>query len=228
MNNLLLCASIAIVFSLLTLTKKFFGKSGIIGFMGIATIMANIAACKSTTLLGLGATLGNVMFASNFLATDILTECYGKKEARKGVFFAIFSIVTFCLCTQLMLVFVPSSGDIAQASMETLFGLMPRITLASVSMFALSNVCDIKLYDWLKQKSHGKNMWLRNNVSTILCNGMENFAFYSIAFLGVMNVNQIVQAATSATIIEILIALCDTPFLYLATHKERAKIKAVA
>lgn len=228
MNNLLLCLAIVIVFSLLTLTKKLFGKAGIIGFMGIATIIANIATCKSVTLLGMGAALGNVMFASNFLSTDILTECYGKKEAKKGVFFAIFSIVTFCLCTQLMLLFTPNEFDIAQDSMRTLFGLMPRITLASVSMFALSNIADVRLYDWLRVKAKGRNMWLRNNVSTMLCNGLENFAFYAIAFLGVMGIDQIIQAAMSATIIEILIAICDTPFLYLATRKERKSNKAIA
>jgi len=59
-------------------------------------------------------------------------------------------------------------------------------------------------------------MWLRNNLCTIICNGGENFAFYLIAFVGLMPVSTILFMATSATIIEILIALCDTPFLYLS------------
>lgn len=218
MNNLLLAAAVVVTFSLLILAKKFFGKSGIIGFMGIATIMANIMICKSVTLLGIGATLGNVMFASNFLATDILTECYGVEEAKKGVRFAVFSILAFCLCTQMMLAFTPNASDFAQESMSTLFSLTPRITLASVAMFALSNIVDVRLYDFLKRKSGDKRMWFRNNLCTIICNGMENFAFYAIAF-GLSK--DVWVVGISATIIEVLIALCDTPFLYFATHKER-------
>ena len=59
-------------------------------------------------------------------------------------------------------------------------------------------------------------MWLRNNVSTILCNGTENFLFYTIAFLGVFGWSDIVSMSLTATAIEVIIALCDTPFLYLA------------
>ena len=221
MNNVLLVVAIVLTFSLLLVAKKLFGKSGIIGFMGFATIMANIMICKSVTMLGISATLGNVMFASNFLATDILTESYGVKEARKGVRFAIFAVLSFCVCSQLMLMFIPNEIDIAQASMQTLFSLTPRITLASVAMFALSNVLDVSLYEHLRVKTNGKHMWLRNNLSTMLCNGAENFAFYFIAFAGIFGIRDLLMMGASATIIEVLIAICDTPFLYIATKEER-------
>lgn len=221
MNNLLLIGAIVITFSLLLIAKKLFGEYGVIGFMGVATITANIMICKSVDLLGMSATLGNVMFASNFLATDILTECYGVKSARRGVGFAVFSIISFCLCTQLMLAFTPNSIDIAQDSMATLFSLTPRITIASVAMFALSNIMDVNLYEFLKCKTDGKYMWARNNISTILCNGCENFAFYFIAFAGIFGASALMSMALTATIIEVFVALCDTPFLYIATAEER-------
>ena len=85
-------------------------------------------------------------------------------------------------------------------------------------MFALSNIIDIRLYEWLRKKSDGKKMWLRNNLCTIICNGGENFLFYLIAFAGVIEIPVILSIALSATIIEILIALCDTPFLYLSRN----------
>jgi hypothetical protein len=222
MNNLLLVCAIVLVFSLLLIAKKLFGKSGVIGFMGLATIAANIMVCKSVTLLGLSATLGNVMFASNFLATDILTECYGVGSAKKGVRFAIFSIISFCVCTQIMLAFTPSEIDVAQESMQALFSLAPRITLASVAMFALANMVDVKLYEHLRKKTDGELMWLRNNLSTIVCNGMENFAFYFIAFAGIFDTKALISMGVTATVIEIAIALCDTPFLYVATKEERS------
>lgn len=216
MNNILLIVSIIGVFSIMLMIKKFFGKEGMIGWMGIASILANLLLVKSVDLLGIGATLGNVLFASNFLATDILTENYGYKEAKKGVRFAIASVIIFMIITQIALLYVPNAEDIAQSSFELLFGFVPRISLASVSMFALSNFIDIKLYEWLREKTKGKKMWLRNNVCTILCNGGENFLFYLIAFEGVMEMPVILSIALSATIIEILIALCDTPFLYIS------------
>jgi len=216
MNTLLLIGGIIATFGTLVGVKKLLGASGVIGYMGFATIAANILICKSVNLFGMSATLGNIMFACNFLATDILTECYGVKEARKGVAFAILSVIGFMAVTQIAMLFKPNEIDIAQKSFKTLFTLTPRITLASVALFALSNYVDVNLYEFMRKKSNGRNMWLRNNVCTIVCNGAENFAFYTIAFAGVFGWNDIVSMGLTATIIEIIIALCDTPFLYLA------------
>lgn len=216
MNNILLIVSIIGVFSIMLIIKKLLGKEGIIGWMGIASILANLLLIKSVDILGISATLGNVLFASNFLATDILTENYGYKEAKKGIKFGIIGVVVFMIITQVALLYIPNSEDIAQSSFELLFSFVPRISLASISMFALSNLADIRLYEWLRKKNNGKKMWLRNNVCTIICNGGENFLFYLIAFLGVMDIGTILTIALSATIIEILIALCDTPFLYIS------------
>lgn len=216
MNTLLLFVGMVITFTALVLVNKKLGASGVIGYMGFATILANIMICKSVNLLGFSATLGNVMFASNFLATDILTECYGVKEARKGVLFAVLSAIGFLAATQMMMLFTPNDIDIAQESMEALFTLTPRITLASVALFALSNACDVSLYEYLRKKSNGKRMWLRNNICTMLCNGGENFLFYIIAFAGLFGWSDIVSMSAAATVIEVVIALCDTPFLYWA------------
>lgn len=218
MNNILLIISIIGIFSIMLIVKKFLGKEGLIGWIGVASILANLILIKSVNLLGISATLGNVLFASNFLATDILTENYGYKEAKKGVKFGIFAVILFVIVTQFALLYIPNSEDVAQSSFELLFGFVPRISLASISMFALSNIIDIRLYEWLRKKSDGKKMWLRNNLCTIICNGGENFLFYLIAFAGVIEIPVILSIALSATIIEILIALCDTPFLYLSRN----------
>lgn len=222
MNNILLIISIIGIFSLMLIIKKFLGKEGIIGWMGLASVLANMLILKSVDILGISATLGNVLFASNFLATDMLTENYGYKEAKKGVLFAIISVVIYLIIGQGALLFTPNASDIAQPLFETLFSFAPRITLASVSMFALSNFVDIRLYEYLRKKTDGKKMWLRNNLCTIICNGGENFLFYAIAFGGIMSINEMIMIALSATIIEVLIAICDTPFLYISKKiKER-------
>lgn len=216
MNNILLIISIIGVFSIMLIVKRILGKEGLIGWIGIASILANLLIVKNVDLLGISATLGNVLFASNFLATDMLTESYGYKSAKKGVKFGIVSVLIFLIVTQVALLYIPNAQDVSQKSYELLFGLVPRISIASVSLFALSNSIDIRLYEFLKEKTNGKKMWLRNNICTILCNGSENFLFYFIAFFGVMPVSVILSIGLSATIIETIIALCDTPFLYLS------------
>lgn len=216
MNNYLLLCSIFGTFCILLCVKKYFGKEGIIGWMGIASILANLILSKNVDLFGIGATLGNVLFASNFLATDILTENYGYINAKKGVKFAIFSILFFMITTQVALLYIPNNCDVVHDSLKILFEFTPRISFASIIMFILSNVVNIKLYEFIRTKSKGKHMWFRNNFCTIVCNGFENFIFYIISFSGIFDIATILRMGISATIIEILIALCDTPFLYMS------------
>lgn len=221
-NDVLLVASAVGVFSGMLLIKKFLGKEGLIGWIGIASILANIMIVKSVRLLGMDATLGNVLFASNFLATDMLTENYSYKDAKKGVMFGAVSVIAFLIITQVALIYIPCAGDVAQESFNTIFSFTPRITLASVTLFILSNYVDIKLYEWLRKKHNGKKMWLRNNLCTIISNGSENFIFYFVAFGGLFATKDLISFAVSATIIEVIIAILDTPFLYLS-KKQRVK-----
>ena len=223
MNETIFGIEIVIVFSLLVLTKKLFGKIGLIGWIGIASIIANIQVTKSIDILGLSATLGNVMFGSNFLAANILSECYGKEDAKKGILFGLFSVIVYLVMTQITLVFTPNEIDLVQDSMKSLFTIAPRVCISSVVMFFIANMGNIFIYNKMKNKEikeekeeSTKLLWLRDNVSTIVCNCLENFGFVFGAFLGVYPIADVVMIAVSTSILEIIISICSTPFIYLA------------
>lgn len=215
MNELLLVIEIVVTFGAVVIAKKFFGKDGLMAWACIATILANIMTAKTVDVLRISTTLGTVLFASTFLTTDVLTECYGKDVAKKTIKMAILSAIVFIVCSQIALLYVPSEIDYAQEYMQGLFALNLRISISSVIMFYIANYVDVILYDFMRQKMQNK-MWFRNNICTILCNGLENFAFITLAFGGIYTVRDIFVIAMSTTVIEVCVAICDTPFLYLA------------
>lgn len=215
MNILYGFINIIVIFSLVVLIEKLFKKEGLFAWLSIATILANLTVCKMIDVFNFTTSLGNVLFASTFLATDIMSEKYSKSDAKKGVYLSIFAGISFIIISQLTLLFIPSSDDIVNDSMKQLFNVSIRTTAASMLMFFISNMSDIYLYNKLKEKLPGK-MWLRNNVSTITCNCIENYFFNTLAFIGIFPMSVIISIATTTTIIEIVIALCDTPFLYLS------------
>lgn len=79
----------------------------------------------------------------------------------------------------------------------------------------MSNYLDIYLFNKLKEKYPNK-LWLRNNVSTIISNCLENYLFVTLSFIGIYDINTIISIATTTSIIEIFLAILDTPFLYLS------------
>jgi len=212
MNLLLLFVEIIVYFSILLLMNKFFKKEGCYVWIAIASILANIQVCKNIDLLGISATLGNVLFASNFLATDILNELYGKKQAKKGVYIGAIAIIISIIITQITLLFTPNEFDFVNDSMKTLFEFNFRVSLSSLFMYVVANYADVVLYAKLKKLK----LWQKNNLCTILCNCLENFGFIFLAFGGLMTFKELLIIALSTSAIETIIALFDTPFLYLA------------
>lgn len=215
MNIVLGIISIIATFSIVVCMEKMFKKEGLYVWISIATITANILVCKSIDILGLTASLGNVMFASIFLATDILSEKYDVKDSRKAVMLAIVSQIIFILATTLAVSYIPSETDLSHESMKTLFSINARVSISSIVMFGASNMLDIYLFEKLKKK-FPKQLWLRNNVSTIISNCLENYFFVFFAFVGIYDYSTILSIATTTSILEIIIAICDTPFMYIA------------
>lgn len=217
MNVLLLFVEILVTFGCVVLANKFFGKYGLLAWVPIASILANIMTAKTVDMLGLSSTMGTVLFASTFLATDILTENYDFKFARKAVFMGMFGTLFYIVSSQIAIRYIPSVFDYAHDSMVTIFSLSFRISVSSIIMYFIANMADVYIYDKLRKKMCGNYMWLRNNVSTILCNCLENFFFMLMAFIGTFDLQTVVIMALSTSVIEIIAGICDTPFLYLAT-----------
>jgi len=215
-NELIIFLEVLFVFSALLLCKKFFGKAGVIAWVVLATVLANIITAKNANVFGLSTAIGTVMFASTFLATDILTEFYSAKDARKAVRLGLFADVILIIATQIALAYTPSEFDYAHESMKTLFSLNLRISIASAVMYYVANMADIYLFSKIRERTAGSKLWLRNNASTILCNCLENFGFIGIAFAGIYDFGTIMTIALSTSLVELIVALCDTPFLYLA------------
>lgn len=217
MNEFLFFVSIVICFSGVLIMKKMLGKTGLFVWIGLATMLANIEVCKSIELFGIsGVSLGNVTFGSVFLATDMLNENYGYNEGKKGAYIGLCSSIIFLIVTQLDLLFIPSAIDISHSSMASLFALSPRVTVASVVLFFIASLVDVWVFEKIKQKTNGKHLWLRNNVSTIISNCGENFIFYIIAFLGIYSFKECIIFGLTASLIEIIVGLLDTPFIYLS------------
>ncbi len=216
MNELLMIMEVLVVFTLVLLCHKLFGKYGLIGWIGVASVLAEIQVIKSIDIFGISGTLGNVLFASNFLVTDILTEVYGSDVAKKGVFFGVFSIIIFIIISQFTILFIPNDIDTVNDALKQIFTISPRVCISSLVMYLIANYIDVIIYDKLKKRDKNKRIWFRNNFSTIVCNSLENFFFVFFAFIGLYTFKDIMLIALSTTLIEIIIAFMDTPFLYIA------------
>ncbi|MCF0105111.1 MAG: queuosine precursor transporter [Eggerthellaceae bacterium] len=220
MNELLLIGTVPIYFGILLFVKRFWGLPGFSAYVAITAILANIEANKLIYAFGLEMTLGNVLFASQFLTSDIISESYGKHASMRVVYIGVFACTLFILTTQIMIAFVPSENDQIQFAMQNVFGKVPQVTIASLVTYFIVQRLDVFLYHhiWDHTFKHCGDrkafLWVRNNVATITSQLINSLMFNFLAFFGTYQISTIVFISFSTFAVSFVLALLDTPFLY--------------
>ncbi len=224
----------AIAYTCLSLFAFFFGKSGLYCYMVIALIMANIQVLKVSqfSFFSSPVALGTELFASTYLATDILAEVYGKKSAQKAVMIGFFALIVWTLFSILTLSFRPIPDDTMQNTLNTIFLPFPRFLIASMIAYLISQTFDVYIFSYLKNTHNSKYLWLRNNLSTILSSLIDNIVFSVIAFV-ILNPEPIKLPILIMTYIlgtylfRLFAALLDTPVVYLVSRSLKNKTKHI-
>lgn len=231
-NEILLISSVILIYGTVLIAYKLFGKIGMYIMSVIATILANIEVLILIDGFGMEQTLGNVMFASTYLITDILSENEGKKSATKAVWIGVFTSGVLLLFTQYWLLYTPSENDWVMGNVSAIFSTTPRLIAASFLGYIISQRLDVWLYHkwWnFTTKKTGDSvrfLWLRNNGSTLISQVVNTVVFTFIAFFGRYDISTFVSIMLSSYVIYIFTSLIDTPFVYFARlMKNKAIIK---
>ncbi|MFC0014635.1 MULTISPECIES: queuosine precursor transporter [Allobacillus] len=226
MSNELLWLIFALTnFLMVILIYRIFGKNGLIVWIGMSTVLANMQVLKTVELFGVIATLGNILYGTIFLATDIINEKYGKAEARKAVWLGFYTLVTMTIVMQFALLFQPHESDVAHEALSDIFNLVPQVAVGSLLAYIVSQNIDVVIFAKLKEKFAGtKFLWVRNNLSTMISQLIDTTIFSVIAFWHFLTTDISVWLSIfiSTYVIKFLVSALDTPFMYLAKkiHKQ--------
>jgi len=215
-NEILWIGILLISFLTVILAYKLFGKTGLYIWTAAAVIIANIQVMKTIQVFGLVTALGNVIYSSLFLATDILNENHTKKDAQKAVWIGFFVLIATTIIMQITLLFIPDESDFLSEHLTKIFSFLPRIALASLIAYLISQSHDVWFFAKLKKEHKKKHLWIRNNLSTITSQILDNSIFTLIAFAGIFEWKIIAQIFLTSLLLKVIVATCDTPFIYLA------------
>lgn len=219
MFNLLWGVLFVIVnFAFFLLCYRLFGKKGLYAWVGIATVIANIQVAKTIAMpFDIVMTLGNTMYVTLYMTSDLLNEKYGRGEARKAVWFGFFTLLMTTVIMQMALIFEPQETDMAQSSLKTIFGLMPRLALGSMTAYFISQFLDVRLYAWIRKYYSASNqLWIRSNGSTMVSSFVDTLIFCTIAFAGLYDLQVWLEILFTTFIAKFLLTAVGTPILYIA------------
>ena len=223
-NEILIIISFLIIYGSVTGFYRFFGKNGLLAFNVCATILANIEVLILVRAFGIEMTLGNILFASTFLVTDILSENHSRKDANRAVLISTLCSILFIAISQIWLLYTPSENDWASGSIRTIFSSTPRIVCSSLLVYLISQLTDVWLYhkwwDWCRKKfgDEKKGLWIRNNGSTMISQLLNTLLYTFFAFYGTYEIHTLLSIFLSSYLIFFVTSLLDTPFVYLCRN----------
>lgn len=226
-NSLIYVLWIITALTFLLIGFVLWGKTGIIAIISANVILMNIFVLKGMILFGLDATGGNVLYASVFLGTDIISEYYGEKEARKTVLIGFSVSLLFLIATRFILLFTPAPWDTYHTTMKTLFSPVWRIVGASMLAYLISQNLDVVSYSKIKEKAP-RHLWLRNNLSTWTSQIVDTLVFCLAAFIGTYETKVVLGIILSTYLLKVVVAALDTPFIYLSKLVVRYRPSLIA
>jgi len=171
--------------------------------------------------------VGVLPYPITFLITDLISEIYGKKKANQivvaGIFASFFSMGIVFLADSL-----PATewSPVDNSLFSTVFGNTAIAVFASMMAYLLAQFIDIQIYHFWKRLTQGKHLWLRNNFSTFLSQFVDTFTILILlCSFDIIAWDKFTGLLVAGFLFKILIALFDTPFLYLGVFLFRKRFK---
>ena len=154
-----------------------------------------------------------------FVTTDLINEYFGEKGVKK------LSLITACLIAYTFIIIyaamqipaVAGDGLVSDNQFNGVFGQSLWIIIGSIIAFMVSQLIDVTIFHFLKNKTGNKMIWLRSTGSTVISQLFDSFIVLGIAFwmTGKMSTEVFIASAFTGYFVKLIIAIALTPLIYL-------------
>ena len=171
--------------------------------------------------------VGILPYPITFLATDLISELYGRKKANEVVISGLIASV-FVMVIILIANAVPSASwsPVDSVLFQKVFGLQGMAVFASMVAYLSAQFIDVRIFHFWKALTKGKHLWLRNNGSTIVSQLVDTSAvLILLCFSGAIEWERFWTLLENGFLFKVLVALLDTPIIYGVLYLLKGKIE---
>jgi len=222
-QDLLWLLTVAIDLSITLLLYRLFGKMGLYTVVILNIMLSNFQGPKLTVIFGMETSLGVILYSGIYFATDLLSEKYGKREGQRAVLLGFAASIIMVIMIYISLRFLPSDvpehvefATNIHHAIATIFNFTPLFVFGSLLAYIITQSFDVWIFHYIKEKTQGRHLWLRNNVSTITSQALDSILYTMVVWGPVVGFWQAIELAFAKYIIKVIIAVIDTFFIYWA------------
>ncbi len=198
----------------MTLLALKIGEKALFAFAILMTLVANLFLLKQIELFSLTVTASDAYTIAALFSMNLLQEYYGKKTASNLIKVNFFCLAIFGALSVVHLAYVPSTLDLTQRAYQEILSLSPRLVVASLTSFLITQKIDITFFTFLRERFFKTSLGKAALFSSLLSQTVDTILFSFLALSGV--VSSIGSVIIVSLIIKWLTILLMSPMMALS------------
>jgi len=182
-------------------------------------VLANWFDPRLVKLFGVVTDAGTLIFPLTFLLSDMITEVYGYKHARRAIWCGFLFNGLFLLYGYLVTHLPSPSYATQNAAFDQFMASDARIILASAISYLCAEPLNSFIMAKLKIKLAGRAMGFRFVFSTLIASGFDSCIFSLIAFYGIIKNPELLSLTLTMWLIKVIIEILGLPLSIKLTKK---------
>jgi len=166
--------------------------------------------------------MGIVPWPIVFLTTDLINEYFGEKGVKK-LSFITAGLISYSFIILLVAINIPAAKDISPVNdiqFLAVFGQSMWIIVGSIVAFLVSQLIDVAVFWFFRNRTGGNKIWLRTTGSTVISQLFDSFIVLGIAFWLPQKIDfeTFISSALTGYTFKLALAILLTPLIYLGHY----------
>ncbi len=159
-----------------------------------------------------------LLFPITYIFGDIFTEIYGYAASRRAIWLGFFGTALLYAVSAIVIA-LPSDPEFQhQQAFVTVFGILPRILIASLTAFWAGEFANSYTMAKLKLITRGRWLWTRTVGSTVVGQAVDTTLVIIITFAGTYSAGKLFQIIWQGYLLKVAYEVLATPLTYLVVN----------
>ena len=184
----------------------------------VILLVSNLVAQKIVRIGPVSTSGAMLLFPITYIFGDIFTEIYGYAASRRAIWLGFFGTALLYAVSALVIA-LPSDPEFRnQAAFVTVFGILPRLLIASLTAYWAGEFVNSYTMARLKLITQGRWLWTRTIGSTVAGQAVDTTLVIVITFAGTFTAHKLIEIIITGYLLKVAYEILATPLTYLIVN----------
>ncbi len=184
----------------------------------VVLLVSNLLAQKVVQLGHFSTSGAVILFPITYIFGDVFTEVYGYAASRRAIWLGFFGTALLYAVSSIVIALPADPEWHNQAAFVTVFGILPRILVASLIAFWAGEFANSYTMAKLKIRTRGKMLWTRTVGSTVVGQAVDTTLVIMLTFAGRVSTSKLLTMIMTGYVLKVAYEVIATPFTYLVVN----------